>query len=278
MARKQSAGLEASGLTASFGGIKALDGISFTADPGQVYGLIGPNGSGKTTVLNAISGFIKATGTIKLGDTRLDKLPPYRRSVNGLGRSFQNPRLDPSLTVLELLRIGDHLQKHRQWLPLTFNPRRSDHRFRETVKRYEGWLERAGLDASILPEPLTSLSAGTAKMIDVLRAMLSEPLVLLLDEPSSGMNETEIASLREILADLQGQGVTVILVEHHLRFMNEVCDAITALKDGRVIVAGDPKHVLGSREVEEAYLGQALKSEDLSADAVATAEAEKTQV
>lgn len=268
MKRAEDAGLEARELSASFGGVKALDGISFTARPGQVYGLIGPNGSGKTTVLNAISGFIKASGEIKLGDTRLDRLRPYRRAESGLGRSFQNPRLDPSLTVLDLLRVGDHLQKHRRWLPLTLTPLVSDRRFGDAVGRYEDWLERAGLDASLLGEPLTSLPAGTAKMVDILRALLSEPLVLLLDEPSSGMNETEIASLRNILADLKEQGVTLILVEHHLRFMNEVCDGITALKDGRVIVSGLPGDVLASKEVEEAYLGKQYQPESKSDDSV----------
>jgi ABC-type branched-subunit amino acid transport system ATPase component len=242
-----------------FGGVHALEHVSMTVPGGRVHGVIGPNGSGKTTLLNALCGFVSATGACRLYDTSLTRMPPHRRVAAGLGRTFQNPRVDHTLTVRALLRLGEHLRGLQPWWMVTLAPLRADRSLAESNERAIALLELVGLDASILDTRLINLPSGVLKMIDIVRALLAQPRVLLLDEPTSGMNEGEIRRLRDVLADMgRNDELTIILVEHNVPFVSGICESLTVLDRGRLVGDGAPDEVLARQEVIAAYLGDAV--------------------
>lgn len=251
-------------VSVSFGGVRALTDVSLSVTSERVHGIIGPNGSGKTTLLNALSGFVRVSGGIYLDGHEITRMAPHRRAAGGLGRTFQNPRGDHTLSVRQMLRLGEHLRRVQPWWMVALAPTVADRAWAQSDARAREFVRRAGLDESILNSRLTDLSAGVMKMIDIGRALLGRPRVLLLDEPTSGMNESEIARLRTILEELRTEGATVVLVEHNLRFVSMTCDVVTALSGGRVMTEGSLETVLGNKEVVEAYLGGASAMPDES--------------
>lgn len=251
----ESRGLDIRDVSVSFGGVRAVDDVSVGVAAGRLHGIIGPNGSGKTTLLNAVSGFVRATGHVYLDGHEITRMAAHRRVRKGLGRTFQNPRGDHTLTVREFLRLGEHLQHRQPWWMVALAPPLADRSRKESSDRGEAMLDRLGLDASSLDTRLIHLPAGVMKLVDIARALLGEPRVLLLDEPTSGMNESEIERLSGVLVDLQAQGLTVILVEHNLRFVDRTCEIVTVLANGRVVGEGRLGDVLAEGDVIESYFG-----------------------
>jgi len=239
----------------AFGGVSAVDGVSFGVAQGQVHGLIGPNGAGKTTLINLISGLMRPDrGAICFDGQRIDRLPPYRVAALGIRRTYQNIRLFPAMTARENVTVGQHTRRTDTLLErLWFSPRvaAEERRLRDEALRL-----LARVDVSDLAEVRASnLSYGDQRRLEIARALGSEPRLLLLDEPAAGMNGTEARALGRLVRSLVGDGLTVLLVEHNVRLVMEVCDGITVLDFGRVIADGTPAEVSRDEAVIAAYLG-----------------------
>jgi branched-chain amino acid transport system ATP-binding protein len=253
-------GLALRGISVQFGGVHAVQDVTLSVAAARVHGLVGPNGSGKTTVLNAICGFVDTAGEIEVGGSRIERMPSARRMALGLGRTFQNPRPTRDLTVRELLRIGEHLRKVQPWWQVALTPWAADRALRASSRRATQMLELVGLEAALLDERLINLSAGVLKMVDIARALMAQPSALLLDEPTSGMNETEIDILHDALQELRKTSLTLLLIEHNLDFMFDICDEMTVLETGRIVASGEPESVFREEAVIRAYMGNAANA------------------
>ena len=240
----------------AFGGVRAVDRASLAVAPGEVHGLIGPNGAGKTTLLNLVSGLMRPTsGTIRLGDQRLDRLPPHRIAACGVARTYQNIRLFPSLQVVENVIVGQHLVRRDASLlqRLAFRPaalaeERAARQRALMLLRRVGLEERAGDKAA-------NLSYGEQRRVEIARALASNPRVLLLDEPTAGMNPAEVAAIAELIREVARAGQSVLLVEHNVQLVMRVCERITVLNFGKVIADGAPAEIAAHPAVIAAYLG-----------------------
>jgi branched-chain amino acid transport system permease protein len=236
--------LEVKQLCKHFGGVRAVDGISFSVRRGEVHALIGPNGSGKTTTLNVLSGIYAATsGSVVLGGRDVTALPPHARTAAGLGRTFQNIRLFRSMSALENVVIG---AEHPG------NPTAPDHA--ALVARARAALAFVGLEARA-HELVTGFSYGHQRLIEIARALAGNPTLLLLDEPAAGLNSTEKLGLRDLLRRIASKGLTILIIDHDMTLVTEVAESITVLNFGRRIADGQAAEVLRQPEVIEAYLG-----------------------
>lgn len=257
--------LEIEDLSVQFGGVRAVSEMSVRVLPATVHGLLGPNGSGKTTMLNAACGFVRSTGQVRLHGELLSGKAPHQRAKMGLLRTFQNPKLVPHLTVAELLRMGEHAQGVRPWWLVAANPV-ADRKARQAARAHaESVLQLLRLDPAILGARIDSLPQGVVKMVDVARALMAEPKVLLLDEPSSGMSEAEIDGLRERLLTLKARGTALVLVEHNIGLVEAVCDEVTVLDLGTFVCTGPPAEVLERDDVIEAFLGTSAREQQRGA-------------
>jgi branched-chain amino acid transport system permease protein len=231
-------------LAKHFGGLKALDGVSFAVRRGSVHALIGPNGSGKTTFLNVISGLYRATdGSVRLGGATLGTLPPHQRTRRGMTRTYQNIRVFRGLTVLENVMIGAE------------RPGNDVREAAAVVTRAMAALDFVGLrrEAGL---PVGSLPYGHQRYVEIARALAGSPDLLLLDEPAAGLNSTEKQELGQLLRRLKGHGLTILVIEHDMKLIEAVADHITVLNFGKHIADGPPRAVLNHPEVIAAYLGE----------------------
>jgi branched-chain amino acid transport system ATP-binding protein len=230
--------LEVDGLRKSFGGIAAVNGVSFTLEAGRIYGLIGPNGSGKTTLFNCITGVERLdAGRVRLGGHRIDTLRPWQIARRGVGRTFQVIRVFPELTALENLMVvtrGRHAEAERRGRELL-----QFVRLEQLAGEYAG-----------------NLSYGQQKLVEFVRMLMTDPSLILLDEPAAGVNRTLLNDLLDAVLRLRNQGKTVLLVEHDMKVVMGLCQTVFVLDHGEMIAEGPPGAIQADERVIEAYFGR----------------------
>lgn len=235
--------LEATDVSVSFGGNRALDRASVAAPEGEITGLIGPNGAGKTTLFNAITGLVTPTsGRITLDGNDITDKALHLRARSGLARTFQQLELFTMLSVRENIRVAADI--HRRWARHGNDP----------AATTEEIIDRVGLRA-VADERVTVLPTGQGRLVELGRALACRPRVLLLDEPASGQDETETARFGELLVELAADGATILLVEHDMALVMDVCHSVHVLDLGRILTSGPPAQVQADPAVLEAYLG-----------------------
>jgi branched-chain amino acid transport system ATP-binding protein len=246
--------LEVSGVTMQFGGLRALSDVSFTLADGQIIGLIGPNGAGKTTLFNCLTGLYAPTsGSVELRGERLPQ-DPALVTERGVARTFQNIRLFPSMTAEENVLVGRHVRMKQSPLSsLLHGPkfRRSE---AEARARSQELLEFVGL-GRFADELSRNLPYGDQRRLEIARALATDPAVLLLDEPTAGMNAQETEATRQLIFKIRDLGISVVVIEHDTKFIFTLCDRVLVLVQGELLVAGTPDEVRGDPRVVEAYLG-----------------------
>ena len=248
--------LEVRDLTIRFGGLTAVDGLNLSVDEWEIVGLMGPNGAGKTTAFNCITGFYKPTeGHVFYRDRDVTKLPPHRKAALGLGRTFQNVGMVKSETALENLLTAQHTNTGYNAVKGLTGAGTVRQREKDLVAHAEAILDLLGL-ADIRDRRIGALPYGTLKLLELGCALATDPDVLLLDEPSSGMGPDESHELGDRLLNLRQElGVTMLLIEHHVPLVTAVCDYVYVLNFGKLLAEGDPEAIRNHPEVIAAYLG-----------------------
>lgn len=234
--------LSCRGIVKAFGGLRAVDGIDFELQEGEVRGLVGPNGSGKSTLINVLSGHLPLTdGRISIGGTRIDQLPPHRVAELGLARTYQIPRPFASLSVHDNVRVAASFG--------AADPRPDDAR-----DEADRWIEFVGLTrvAGELPDTIT---LHQRKLLELGRALATRPRVLFLDEVLAGLNPRELADGIALVQRIKALGISIVVVEHLMRVILDLCEHLTVLNFGKVIAQGDPQDCLRDEAVVTAYLG-----------------------
>jgi branched-chain amino acid transport system permease protein len=236
-----------------FGGLVAVNDVSFQLRAGEIVGLIGPNGAGKTTTFNLITGLLSLTqGAVRFRGRALDGLPSRRIARLGLARTFQHVKMIPDMTVLENVALGAHTRGHKGVLAAMLRTDRAEERmlFREAQRQ----LERIGMGAH-LHELAGNLAMGPQRLLEIARALCADPALLLLDEPAAGLRHQEKRALIEVLRQLQREGVSILLVEHDMDLVMDVCDRLVVMEFGTLLMEGTPTAVRQSPKVRAAYLG-----------------------
>ena len=230
--------LDVDGVKKSFGGVTAVNSVSFALEPARIYGLIGPNGSGKTTLFNCITGLERLdAGHVRFKDERIDGLAPYQVANRGIGRTFQVIRVFPELTALENLLV------------VTRGPRA------EAERRGRDLLQFVKLER-LADEFAGNLSYGQQKLVEFIRMLMTDPTLILLDEPAAGVNRTLLNDLLDAVARLRDEGKTILLVEHDMKVVMGLCETVFVLDHGEKIAEGPPGVIQSDERVIEAYFGR----------------------
>lgn len=248
--------LQVENLTKKFAGLTAVDQLSFTAEKGKVTALIGPNGAGKTTMLSMASGLLTPTsGSITFGGAVLTGLPGHKIARHGIARTYQNLQMFEEMSVLEVVMTGAHgLGRSGPVAAMLRLPsvRREEKQF-ERVARAA--LDRVNVPSQLLGREAVSLPYGLQRRVEIARALVAEPRLLLLDEPAAGLNPTETEELSRLISGLRDGGLTVLLVEHDMEMVMSLSDAVVVMNFGKLIAVGTPSQVQSNEQVIEAYLG-----------------------
>jgi branched-chain amino acid transport system ATP-binding protein len=250
----QDGALDVRGVTVRFGGLTALDDVSLTATAPQVTGIIGPNGAGKTTLLNVLCGFVRPqAGTITFEGQEITRLRPHKLAGLSIARTLQGSSLFSGLSVVENVMAGADSRRRAGFVSALLGAPRSDSDERDLRVRALAALGRLGV-ADLAEERPSALAHGPRKRVAMARALVSEPRLLLLDEPASGLNESELPGLGELICEMAEQA-SVVVIEHRMDLMMAICEQIFVLDFGKVISAGTPEQVQADPAVTAAYLG-----------------------
>jgi branched-chain amino acid transport system ATP-binding protein len=244
------------GLCRSFGGLRAVDDVSFSVERNMIKAVIGPNGAGKTTLFNLISGaLVPDSGEVAIDGAPIQGRPPYRIARQGISRTFQNIKLFSHMSVLENVMVGRHIRSSAGFVPAMLRLPRTRREEREIHEKSMDILKLLGID-DLAAQEATSLPFGKQRIVEFARALATEPVLLLLDEPAAGLNIYETAQISDMITTIRGRGVTVLVIEHDMSLVMNISDEITVLSSGKKIAEGVPSDIQRNAEVIRVYLGE----------------------
>jgi len=247
------------GVNKSFGGLLAINNVSFTLSEGQIKSIIGPNGAGKTTLLNLIMGvYLPDSGKICFLNERIDKLKPHHIASLGISRTFQTIKLFENMSVVENVMVGKHVRTKSEFLSNFFISRQA--RTEEDLITNDAWekIDLIGLKERGL-ELASAITFAEQRLLEIGRALATNPKIILLDEPAAGLNVTEVKNMSQLIKKIRDLGITVILVEHQMSLVMDISDEILVLNYGIKIAEGKPTEIQNNQEVIKAYLGEEIE-------------------